>query len=656
METAPKLSIFPWTDSEDEDLEMQQSQPDIEMATPTSLASASTQLPESPATSPCLESSSLDTRLISETAVASKILWHCVTVINAIRQEHGGESLCVFKIGLTSDPFQRRQSYLEQNFKSFVVVHKASQPELLGMMEMLEAALIAEFHDNERCCRNKQLGGESMRKKDFSPRFPPPYFAYRAPAKDLIMDARAAIKKDACEVLAKIAKVQPSSADAPLYEILSKNSLNLPLDFTWTRAGNTFRYPYLKPTTQLETLSHHGYFHRVLGVPVHLASEALEQFWQKFKALHPNHDIFENSEHRDFQKLIPYYLHGDGGRGYKKDPIEILSMFPALGSGSRKRPVDLSFKRKSTDELELGINLQGNSGATRFLFSVLSSLVAKKDGNIFDDLLEVWSQELKLLLDEGFQAAGSTWRVVILGFTGDSPFVKKVSKATRSFHNVRKTHSSKGVQKGCCWLCNAGYESPEDGVHIPFEHIGFTQPQWLQTCGLRNPLPWNGNGGALQQHALLDRADTPAAFYCADFFHVWHAGVGLDFTSRALIYSMKVVFGLGGVQRDLQALNECLKEWSTRTKKKLYCGRLTEDLLGYNGTREYPEGRWSKNMDTATIMKFLVYFLERPESQEKLQADDILHDILVAAKDMGHVITTSLKAEYFMSGEHTRIV
>ena len=88
----------------------------------------------------------------------------------------------------------------------------------------------------------------------------------KAPAKDLIMDARAAIKKDACEVLAKIAKVQPSSADAPFMKSCPRNSLNLPLDFTWTRAGNTFRYPYLKPTTQLETLSHHGYFHRVLGV------------------------------------------------------------------------------------------------------------------------------------------------------------------------------------------------------------------------------------------------------------------------------------------------------------------------------------------------------------------------------------------------------
>ena len=34
-------------------------------------------------------------------------------------------------------------------------------------MEMLETALIAEFQDNERCCRNRQLGAE--RRKDFMP-------------------------------------------------------------------------------------------------------------------------------------------------------------------------------------------------------------------------------------------------------------------------------------------------------------------------------------------------------------------------------------------------------------------------------------------------------------------------------------------------------
>ena len=78
---------------------------------------------------------------------------------------------CVFKIGLTANPTQRRQSYLKQNFKQFVIVHKVTRTDLLGMLEMLEAALIAEFHDHGRCCRSKQLGGESMRNKSFEPRF-----------------------------------------------------------------------------------------------------------------------------------------------------------------------------------------------------------------------------------------------------------------------------------------------------------------------------------------------------------------------------------------------------------------------------------------------------------------------------------------------------
>ena len=47
---------------------------------------------------------------------------------------------------------------------------------------------------------------------------------------------------------------------------------------------------------------------------------------------------------------------------------------------------------------------------------------------IFDDLIEIWSHELKELYDNGFQANGHTWHVIILGFTGDAPFVKKIAK------------------------------------------------------------------------------------------------------------------------------------------------------------------------------------------------------------------------------------
>ncbi|CAE7662955.1 unnamed protein product [Symbiodinium sp. CCMP2592] len=645
IDPVTKMDIFPWTDSEDDMTVQNHSDNDMDVSG-ASWASASTREPPSP-NSPD-SSFHLDERIIAETSLASKVLLHCLRVVDAVRTENGGASLCVFKIGLTSNPVQRRASYLQQNFQNFVVIHKVWRPELLGMLEMLEAALIAQFHDNGRCCRNVRLGGESMRTKDFVPRFPPPYYAYCVAAKDLVIDAQAAVKRDPCEVLAKIAKVPPSNADAPLFEILRKNGLTLPIDFSWSKAGKVFRYPFLSPRAQLEALSDAGYFHRVLGLPVHLASEGLDLFWNKFRVLHPRHSLFENANNIDFQRLIPYYLHGDGGRGFKKEAIEILSMFPALGTGSRKHSVDLSSKRPVENEIELGINLQGSSGATRFLFTVLSSLVAKTDNTIFDDILELWSQQLQRLLDDGFQVGGSTWRIAILGFTGDSPFVKKVAKTTRSFHNVRKRHTAKKKQTGCCWLCHAGYDDPEQGIFYPFEHLGFSEPLWLQTCKLNNPLPWEGSGSPLVRRMPLDKDDTPAAFYTADFFHVWHAGVGLDFCSSAMVYCFRL-FEMSSVEKNISELNASLQVFLKKSKQKLACGRVTEDLLGYSSTREYPEGKWSKNMDTAVFTKFVIWLVERPEFAAKLAADDILKMILATAKAIGVVISTALRAEYYMA-------
>ena len=470
-----------------------------------------------------------------------------------------------------------------------------------------------------------------------------------------MIDAQAAIKADPCEVLAKIAQFPLSNADQPLYDLLFKHGLALPLPFSWAKAGKVYRYPYLNPKEQLEVLSE-NYFHRVLGVPVSLAEQALAQFWAKFRSIHPNHDLFRNHADISFHKLIPYYLHGDGGRGFKKDPIEIMSMFPALGSGSRSRKIDLNSKRKAEGPIELGINLTGNSGATRFMFTVLSSLVGKNDSTIFDDLMAIWARSLKSLFEDGFQAHGSTWRIMILGFTGDSPFVKKVGKLTRSFNNVRKAHTSTKPQKGCCWLCHAGYELPAEEVCFPFEHLGYTSPKWLATTKLNNPAPWVGDGGALLPCMLLDRDDTPAAFFRADFFHVFHAGVGKDFVSSALMYAIKALFGLGSVSKDMEELNARLNFWMKTEKKRLHCGHLTEDLLGYSSTREFPEGKWSKNMDSSTLMGFIVYLLQRPEFNSKVEQDSILKQILSSANAMGRVVRTALGAEFFMSSEDCEIV
>ena len=462
-----------------------------------------------------------------------------------------------------------------------------------------------------------------------------------------MQDARAASRRDPCELIQCIARIPPHCADKPLYEAFWDSGLTIGIELRKAKVGNLDSYPYVDPKEFLEHISDLGYFNRVCGLPLDLVEKGLTEFWARFKAIFPRHPLFD--QYVELHRVLPYYLHGDGGRGYKKDPIEILSMFPALGCGTRKRPANLlSHKRphEESNEIEMGVNLAGNSGTTRFLFAVLSSLVSKQHPDAFDALLDLWGTKLQYLFSDGFQAHGSNWHVAIIGFTGDSPFVKKVGHFNRSFANVRKHASGRGYLKGCCWLCKAGLASATEDY--PFEHLGFFEPKWIGTQGSNNPLPWTGEGGPLLKYMML-RATDPAAFFRPDFFHVFHAGVGKDYLGSSFVYSMKTLFGLGGVKRDLKALNEALKVFLRSQKLTLHLGaNLSEDHLGYTGTREYPEGHWSKNMDTAILMEFQVWLLQRAEFEETVQSDTILSEILRSSLAMGQVMRRLLGSPFFM--------
>ena len=454
--------------------------------------------------------------------------------------------------------------------------------------------------------------------------------------------------KNPCEVIQRIARIKPNDADKPLYQVFWDSGLTLGITMSKARVGDLDSYPYVDPKAFLEQISDLGHFNKVCGLPVDLVEQGLTQFWANFKAIFPQHPIFD--QYVELHRVIPYYLHGDGGRGYKKDPIEILSMFPALGCGTRKRHTHLlSHKRprEESNEVDMGLNLSGNSGTTRFLFTVLSSLVSKDHLDAFDALFELWGTKLQFLFSDGFQAHGSTWHVAIIGFTGDSPFVKKVGHFTRSFANVRKHASATGFLKGCCWLCKAGMSNANE--QYPFEHLGFFEPKWIGTQGSKNPRPWIGEGGPLLRYMMLG-TDDPAAFFRPDFFHVFHAGVGKDFLGSSLVYCLKALYGLGGVKRDLKAMNEALRIFLRGHRVTLHLGaNLTEDHLGYAGTREYPEGHWSKNMDTAVLMQFQVWLLQRPEFEETVQSDSIMSEILSSSIAMGQVMRRLLESPFFVS-------
>lgn len=90
-----------------------------------------------------------------QTATAGTILQRCLSEVSSFR-DRMGRKLCVFKLGLTSNPILRFDFYKEANYTHMTLLHVSDQ---LAVTQMLEAALIA-FNLNETGCRNQRYGGE----------------------------------------------------------------------------------------------------------------------------------------------------------------------------------------------------------------------------------------------------------------------------------------------------------------------------------------------------------------------------------------------------------------------------------------------------------------------------------------------------------------
>ena len=65
------------------------------------------------------------------------------------------------------------------------------------------------------------------------------------PAKDIAEDARAASRRDPCQVLQRIANIKANSADKPLYKIFRQSGLTLGIHFSTAQVGDLESYPYV---------------------------------------------------------------------------------------------------------------------------------------------------------------------------------------------------------------------------------------------------------------------------------------------------------------------------------------------------------------------------------------------------------------------------
>lgn len=474
----------------------------------------------------------------------------------------------------------------------------------------------------------------------------------KAPANELVEDARSAVKRDPCLVLKKISKAPLHDADNRVFEALKKAGYAFDAPITSIALSDDFQYPCIRPIDMIRKTIEAVFIDKVLGVPPSRAEQTFSQFWDKYRKIHGDHDLFDPGWGMDFNRLVPYYLHGDGGRTYKKGSILVLSMYSALGQGTAKNPVARpesasSRKRKrhdnkwgDDDDCQMGINLLGNSLANRFLFAGINVLHYKHALDRLDTLLDVWGKELRCLLDEGFEYGGHTWKVAVLGVTGDAPFLKEVGFHNRSFHNVRKSSQATTALPGICWLCSAGMTGGPR-----FEDTSIVSAEWIRTSGVDNPIPWTVPSPLLM-HLPIDQR-RPAEFYRPDIFHIYHAGVGKDFSASSCIYFLWSIFKARNIDSSLETANAELRSYLNATKDRISFSKLTFELLGYESSKSFPVGHWSKNLDTATMMKFVEKVAK--DHLPIYAGDEILKLIAEASEAIGTFIRILLSSEYFLT-------
>ena len=177
-------------------------------------------------------------------------------------------------------------------------------------------------------------------------------------------------------------------------------------------------------------------------------------------------------------------------------------------------------------------------------------------------------------------------------------FWREAGNHVRSFSNVRKSARSTALLKGVCYLCAAGRTNGP-----PFEDIRLTAAEWTKTCGPNNLLPWDDPSPLL--HYLPVNDTDVAGFFKPDLFHVFHAGLGKDYAASCLVYLCKSIYKQRRIDTSLQLLNADFRQFLQDTKEKCNFRQFSFDMLGYESSRSYPKGHWSKNMDTATVCKFV---------------------------------------------------
>lgn len=286
-------------------------------------------------------------------------------------------------------------------------------------------------------------------------------------------------------------------------------------------------------------------------------------------------------------------VHGDEGRGPKRQAVMCLSVASILGKGVTTRSKRAAPNRSDKQLM----NYTGHSYATRFLLGVLPKEAYESDPSVFQAYVDTWAGDLRKLALDGIASPidGQQFYVAVLHVKGDWPFLVKVGELNRSFYNAPKRASSQKDCTGICHLCEAGRPG------VPYEDLR-SCGEWQFTVGISRP--WVGTPAVFQ---IPHDPSFPEFFLSPDPFHTWHLGEGRHFVANCI----KLILPLANGTNNDDRLSWLFADYRTFCKsqgRQCYAVRFGASLFRIVGN-EFPTGSWTKGNFTTSLVKWMNHFL-----------------------------------------------
>lgn len=348
------------------------------------------------------------------------------------------------------------------------------------------------------------------------------------------------------------------------------------------------------------------------------AATQFQLFWDRFRVLRPNHQIFEyeKSYGIPLAQCAPFMLHGDEGRGKKRLPVLCISAHSALGRGVETRQKKRKLDHRDGGEQQM--NYLGMTHCGRYLMSVLPKVFYESDDSTtFQNLVEFLSKDLFNLCTQGVLGCDNRrYYICIIYCKGDWPWLHKIAGLNRSFYNQPKKESSRKPCGGICHYCLAGRPN------IPFEDTTHSA-EWQFTMGIE--APWD------QRPVILDYCTHdpgfPETFFAVDPWHTWHLGEGRNFVCNVMHLLLGITPGRN-VGARLDRLFFEYKTFCSQNKCQCYASKFSLNLFGISAN-DYPHGGWTKGNFTTSLVKWLATYLH--ENRNSFERGSLLEKAVALA-------------------------